>query len=48
MESVISKPPSGCPMSNPTDIKISVFVWDGNPTEGYGFFLPHHFSVTDH
>ena len=27
--------------------KISVFVWNARPSDGYGYFLPHFFRVTD-
>lgn len=36
----------GLPDVEPGRYQISVFVWDEDPTEGYGFFLPHHFTVT--
>ncbi len=35
------------PEVEPGRYKISVFVWDANPEDGYGLFLPHHFVVTD-
>jgi hypothetical protein len=35
------------PDVEPDSYRISVFVWDEGPTEGYGDFLPHHFAVTD-
>jgi hypothetical protein len=34
------------PDVEPDRYRISVFAWEENPTEGYGFFLPHHFIVT--
>lgn len=33
------------PEAEPGRYKISVFVWDAEPDEGYGLFLPHHFRV---
>lgn len=35
------------PNVEPGRYKISVFAWDADPSEGYGLFLPHHFTVTD-
>lgn len=35
------------PNVEPGRYKISVFVWDANPENGYGFFLPHRFTVTE-
>ena len=35
------------PDVEPGRYKISVFAWDADPSEGYGLFLPHHFTVTD-
>lgn len=35
------------PEAPPGRYKISVFAWEKDPGEGYGFFLPHHFTVTD-
>lgn len=35
------------PEALPGRYRISVFVWDKNPDDGYGFLLPHHFTVTD-
>lgn len=26
--------------------QISIFVWEEDPAEGYGLFLPHYFTVT--
>jgi len=35
------------PDVEPGRYQISVFAWYENPAQGYGFFLPHHFTVTD-
>ena len=35
------------PDVEPGRYKISVFAWEENPDDGYGFLLPHHFTVTD-
>lgn len=34
------------PDVGPGTYVISVFVWDVTPSDGYGFFLPHRFTVT--
>lgn len=34
------------PNIDPGNYEISVLVWDDPPSEGYGFFLPHRFTVT--
>jgi hypothetical protein len=35
------------PQVEPGRYKISVVAWYADPADGYGFFLPHHFIVTD-
>lgn len=35
------------PDVEPGRYKISVFSWFANPEDGYGLFLPHHFTVTE-
>lgn len=35
------------PDVEPGTYEISVFVWDDPPSEGYGSFLPHRFTVTE-
>jgi hypothetical protein len=35
------------PDAEPGRYKISVFAWDANPKDGYGLFLPRHFTVTE-
>lgn len=35
------------PDVEPGRYQISVLAWDADPSEGYGWFLPHHFTVTD-
>ena len=34
------------PDAEPGRYQISVFTWEEDPTEGYGLFLPHDFTVT--
>lgn len=34
------------PDAEPGRYQISVFTWEEDPTEGYGLFLPHYFTVT--
>lgn len=33
------------PDVEPGRYRISVFVWEKNPADGYGYFLPHGFTV---
>jgi hypothetical protein len=35
------------PDVEPARYRVSVFTWEEDPTEGYGFDLPHHFTVID-
>ena len=35
------------PDVEPGRYTISVFAWEEDPSDGYGFFLPHRFTVTD-
>jgi hypothetical protein len=35
------------PDVEPDRYRISVFTWEQDPAEGYGFSLPHQFTLTD-